>query len=205
MTGYAAGSGGSGSRSMGMDCGMCRTCGKAFGRLVASGTKRTRKAGAQAATRYCSDKCRADARAPGKRSDRTGTRRTAPARPKPASAPHPSNAELRRQLRAESAEHRRRVYADPRMIIHCHWCMEGATTRLLDPAWRRVGARRRVVLLCARCARHAKAFMRERGYETIRTTNEDAAAIMEQVAAMKKDRIATKGRRRPARKKRGVR
>lgn len=189
--------------TMGMDCGTCGTCGKAFATLVGRKTKAT-KARAGPRPRYCSDKCRTDAKAPdGGRSIRTGRRGKAHARPEGADAPYPSNAELRRQLRAESAGHRRRVHADPRMIIHCHWCMEEATARLLDPAWRRVGARRRVVLLCGRCARHAKAFMRERGYEMVSATNEDAAAIMERVAAMKGRGTASQGVRTARKKGRG--
>ena len=98
-----------------------------------------------------------------------------------------SDAELLRLLRAESAEHGRRVRADPRIIIHCHWCMGAAQTRLLDPAWRRAGDRSgRVLLLCGRCALHVRKFMRGRGYEMRLTSNGRAAQIMEEVAAMKK-------------------
>lgn len=99
-----------------------------------------------------------------------------------------TDGELCRALRAESAERRRRAMADPRVIVHCHWCMGMAQTSLLDPAWRRAGDRSgRVVLLCGRCARHVRAFMRGRGYEMVRTDNRRGMQIMEEVAAMKAD------------------
>lgn len=173
-----------------MACGTCRTCGKLFARLVRSGT-----AGKAQAAVHCSDECRDAAKA------QAGAAAAVRAKRKAASAARrgnarpgtgasagavdsttPSNAELRRQLRAESTAHRRRVEADPRLIVHCHWCMDEARERLLDPAWRRIGRKGRAILLCRRCARHVKAFMRDRGYDMVRTTNGRAAEIMEDVA-----------------------
>lgn len=182
---------GDGRISMGMACGTCATCGKLFARLVRSGTSK-----AQAAL-HCSDECRNAAAAekagtPAAHAKRKAARRARRGNAKngagAADATAPSNAELRRQLRAESAIHRRRVRTDRRMIVHCHWCMNEAAERLLDPAWRRTGRKGRVVLLCRRCARRVKAFMRDRGYDMVRTTNERAAEIMEGVAVEKRGR-----------------
>ena len=182
---------GDGGSSMDMACGTCRTCGKLFARLVRMGT-----AGKAQAALHCSDECRDAAKARDGAAAAVHAKRKAARGARRGNARHgtgastragnrmePSNAELRRQLRAESTAHRRRMRADPRLIVHCHWCMDEASERLLDPAWRRTGRKGRAILLCRRCARHVKVFMRDRGYDMVRTTNERAAEIMEDVAA----------------------
>lgn len=174
--------------TMDLVCNRCQACGKECGRLVPRAVSgrghRHSPAGGGGGGKpaYCSDKyaMRGAARA-----------RKAPARPATprrrgaagAGAGIASDIKaLRRQLQEESAEHRRRVEADPRMIIHCHWCMREAQARLLDPDWWCAGKKRMVILLCSKCRSHVKKFMRARGYELVLTDNEGAARIMDEVA-----------------------
>ena len=178
--------GGKGGRKVrtGLACGACGACGLAFARPV----RGLKKEGARGRARslYCSVECACKAgRGEAAQAARKAAGKRGAGRGKgSATATAISNRDLRRQLRAESAERRRRMAADPRLIIHCHWCMDEAHTRLLDPAWRRAGVRGRTILLCSRCAGHVRKFMRQRGYEMLRTSNRRAAAIMEEIAAM---------------------
>ena len=184
-----AGDGGRGGTActMYLVCSRCRECGKECGRMVRSGAfggDRRRSADGGAVDNgkpphYCSDKCAA--RAAG-RTRRAPAGAAAPRRKRSGSATPQDVKALRRRLQGESAEHRRRVEADPRLIIHCHWCMREAHARLLDPDWWCAGQRRRIILLCSGCTRGVKKFMRERGYEMVRTDNQGAARIMEEIA-----------------------
>ena len=201
-TGGDGGRGGT-ACTMYLVCSRCRECGKECGRMVRSGAHGGDRRGSADGSgggadndngkppHYCSDKCAA--RAAGRMRRAPAGAAPVPRRKRSESGATQDVRALRRRLQGESDEHMRRVEADPRLIIHCHWCMREANARLLDPDWWCAGERRRTILLCSGCMDGVKKFMRARGYETVLTDNQGAARIMEEIAGSA--RPAARGRR----------